>query len=384
MNLLEFDGKQILSRYGIRIPEGRLVRHPAQAHVVAAALARPCVLKAQIPEGGRGKAGLVKFAQTPDEAQRLANQLFAAGGTHEIDLLLVEERLSIAQELYLAISVDDVLGAPVLMVSAQGGIDIEHHAEAVMRAVIDVRMGLRRHHAIDLWKRAGVSGKRLAQLAEISVALWLAFCDQDAMLIEINPLVVDADGKCWAADAKLTLDDNAAQRHPEWAERAARASGTLLERRAQRLGVNALIELPGDIAIVSTGASMSMLLLDRLAERGVQAANFMDLGGQSSPDARQKIIELVALHSAANHHIKAILIALIQTSKPIQILIDAIKGALGARPLPCPVFCWIGAAHLSTRDCPLDHALEQLAQLGISTFTDLDAALAASAAAGRA
>jgi succinyl-CoA synthetase beta subunit len=381
VNLFEFEGKQVLKRYGMATPRGRVARSPAEAIAAAAELSGPCVLKAQVPAGGRGKAGLVKFANTPEEAGRAAADLFGSIGKHEVELVLIEEKLAIVEELYLSIKIDDVRGAPIVIASCVGGVEVESNADRIHTLTIDVRQGLHRHEAVALWKRAGATSARLSQLAKATVALWEAFRESDAELVEINPLVFDSQGRCFAADAKVSIDDNALDRQPAFRERAAKANASLLERRAARLGVNSLIELDGSVAIISTGASFGMLVLDRLHDLGARPANFMDMGGASSVLAREKIVSLMVTHVRHDPSIKAILIALIQTSRPIMNLVSAIKAGFGGEKPPVPVICWIGAAHMATAETPLPEALAELEQVGIRTFTELDAALKATAAA---
>ena len=382
MDFTEYQGKQLLGRFGLRIPEGQLARHPMDAMTAAAALGR-CVVKAQITQGGRGKAGLVRFADNAEEAGRAAADLLSLQDIHDVDLLLIERRIDIRRELYLAIKVDDVSGAPLVIASAQGGMHVEGQAHSLQLLAVDVLKGLRRHDALDLWKRVGLAGRQLQESVEATVALWRAFQHADATLLEVNPLVFDADDRCWAVDAKLSVDDNALYRHPEWADQLAERKGTALERRAARLGVNCFIEMDGDIAIISTGASFGMLLLDSIFALGGRPANFMDMGGQSTGFSREKIVELVAAHAGSGRSIRAILIAMIQTSKPLRMTVDAITNAFRNRPAPCPVFCWIGAAHLATREQPLEVSLAQLEQSGIKAYADLQQALQAAVEAAR-
>lgn len=391
MNLLEHEGKALFARHAIAIPRGTVARSPAAAldaarelgaSVGASAGTRPgtaCMIKAQLAAGGRGKAGLVRRVADTNGAALAAADLLANTAL-DIDTVLIEECVPIAAECYLAIRVDDVAGAPVVLASMQGGVEVEDHATAVARCHVDVREGLRRHHAVALWKRAGAPAAHLTRLAETTVALWRAFAAEEADLMEINPLALTADGGCVALDAKVSLDDAAAARHPDRQDLAHRAGGTALERRAARLGVNSLIELGGEVAIISTGASFGMLAFDRLNALGARPANYMDMGGASSVLAREKIVRLMADHVRATPGIRAMLIVMIQTSKPIMNLVRAIRSALDGHLPACPVHCWIGAAHMATRDCPLPDALAALEECGIRTHLELDAALAAVAA----
>lgn len=383
MNLLEHEGKSLFRRHGLPVPRSKLARTPSEAATAAAELGGRAVIKAQLEKGGRGKAGLVRFASSPEEARSAAADMMGRTAGPEIDLVLIEEHLDIASELYVAIRMDDVLGLPVLLASRHGGIDIEGHADMVQSEPICLLRGLRRHHIGAVWRRAGIAGRELRMLTDITLNLWSAFRASDAELLEINPLVIDQQGCFWAADAKAVIDGNALRRQTQLAERMSALSGSKLERLAARLGVNSLVELAGSVAVISTGASFGMHVIDRLGDCGVPAANFMDMGGQSGIDARARIVEVMAAHARDTSSIKAVLIALIQTSKPIGGLIEALHSAFSTVETRCPVVCWIGAAHVATSELSLSDARARLESAGILTFGDLDGALHAVAGAAR-
>lgn len=375
MELLEHEGKQIFRRYGLPVPAGELVRNPPAAVAAAAQLGGSCMVKAQVRQGGRGKAGLVKFADSPATVARLAADLFGIRTVPAVDALLIEQRLSIASEWYLAIKVDDVLGQPVVMASTTGGIDVESNADTIVTQAINVLDGLARHDAANLWKQAGLSGDALQAAAEFTLALWRAFWDSDADLMEINPVILDTAGKVWAADAKVNIDGNALYRHPELADAEAAQPGSALEQRARRLGVNTYLDLGGNISVISSGASFGMLMLDRIVAHGGQPGNFMDMGGRATGIAREKLAELVVYKAETDPSVKAIVVAFVLTSQSLKMITTAIVGAFGTGKLPCPVVSWIGATHVATQDLKLPDARAQLEALGIRTFDFLDQAI---------
>jgi len=383
MNLLEHEGKAILARFGLPVPRGEEVRNPVEARAAAARLGGRCMVKAQVPIGGRGKLGLIKLASDSAAASTLSAHMFGVRAVLPVDVIRLEACLDIASELYLAIRIDDVLGCPVLLASVHGGIDIETQTDGVVSQAVDVLEGLLRHDAVRLWKSAGLAVHLVQPAAELAVALWKAFWESDADLMEINPLVVDGAGKLWCADAKVIINDNALPRHPEFNTLQANQEGTDLERRARRLGVNSYIDLGGSISVVTSGASLGMLVIDQLTAAGGQPANFMDMGGGAVPIAREKLIELALYKTENDPSIRTMFMAFVVTSKSIQITVDAIRGALGGRPLPCPVFAWISAAHVATEEVSLDYARQQLRDLGINAFEHMQDAVAAAVQGAR-
>lgn len=383
MELVEHEGKAILQRYGIAVPKGRLARTPVEAAAIAMDLGGACMVKAQVRKGGRGKAGLVKAAPDGSTVARMAADLFGIRTTPLVDAILVERRVPATQELYLSIRVDDVAGMPVILASTRGGVEIEAHRESVASHPVDVLRGLARHEAVAVWKRAGLGGDALQAAAEMTLLLWRAFWESDAELIEVNPLIVDADGKLWAADAKVSIDDNSLYRHPELAAIEAGSFGGMLEQRARRLGVNTFIDLGGDISVMSSGASFGMLLLDRIVAHGGTPANFMDMGGRATGIAREKLCELTVYRAENAGSAHAILIAFVLTSQSLKMITDSVLGAFGGRKPPCPVFAWIGATHVATRDLSRADAYQRLAAAGARTFEELDDAVAAAVEATR-
>ena len=282
MDLFEYQGKQLFGAGGIPVARSTMV-HPQGPDPleVAGALGLPLVVKAQVLTGGRGKAGGVRVARTRDDLTRDVAEIMAMTirGKRVVGVLL-EEAVDIERELYLALAVDRAAKRPLLLFSVRGGVDIEAVArdepQALVRQHIDPLAGLHDTQIAELVEWAGFAGGLAGQFAALVGDLWRLFCAHDATLVEINPLVVTRGGRLIALDAKVTLDGNAAFRHPEWA--AYETDADERERRAAEAGIN-YVSLDGDIGVLGNGAGMVMSTLDLIAEAGGAAANFLDVGG---------------------------------------------------------------------------------------------------------
>ena len=383
MDLLEHEGKTLLRAAGIRVPEARLARSPNEAAAAARALGAPCMVKAQIRRGGRGKLGLVRPAADATECMRLAADMLGAPGAatpEPVDLLLIERQVERAGELYLAIAIDDVRGQPVIMASTRGGVDIEAHGAGVATLAVDVLEGLAHYQAVGLWKRAGIAAAQVQAAAGLTLALWRLFRAHDAVLAEINPVLIDAAGKLWAGDAKISIDAAALFRQPDLADLAARAeagAGTTIERRARRLDVNTYFDLDGEISLITSGASMGMLVLDQVSAAGGRAANFMDMGGQATPLAREKLIQLALYKARHEPRIQAMLMVFVATSKPVRLLLGAIRNAMAAEPARVPVHAFLQIGSVATSEQSAAAARAELEAMGIHAHATLAAAVAA-------
>jgi succinyl-CoA synthetase beta subunit len=255
------------------------------------------VIKAQVLVGGRGKAGGVKVAQSPEESADLASHILGMdikGLT--VSQVLVEPALDIADEIYVGIVTDRKARRNAVIVSAAGGIDIEQVAEEtpdkITRIWIDPEMGLREFQYRQAGYGAGLRREAIAALPAVLGGLYRAYIEKDAGLAEINPLVVTSDGQVVAADAKMVIDDNGLFRHPEFAGMSAQAAEDPLEAEAQRLGIN-YVHLAGEVGIVGNGAGLVMTALDEVKAAGGNAANFLDIGGGAKAEVVQNSLRLV-------------------------------------------------------------------------------------------
>jgi len=290
VKLFEYMGKEIFSSYGIAVPRGRMVTSPEEAALVAAEIGGEVVVKSQILAGKRGKGGGIKFASGPEDAGEAAASILAMTVQgHKVEQLLVEEKIQIDKELYLAITVDGSAKKPVIIASLQGGMDIEEVPdEHIVKCHVDITVGVYPYLGREIARRMGLTGKAAADLAKLLPLLYKCFRGKDAELVEINPLVISGD-KLIAADSKFTVDDDALyrQRDVPYVE-----DRTSIEKQAHDLGL-AFVELGGNIAVMANGAGMSMGSLDTLVHYGGSPANFLDAGGGTGMEGTAKALELL-------------------------------------------------------------------------------------------
>ena len=305
MKIHEYQAKAILAKFGVPVPRGEVVVKKDEARAVAQRLGtHVVVVKAQIHAGGRGKAGGVKLAKSPDEALNHAGQILGmtlvTPQTGEegrvVRRLLIEEGLDIKRELYVGVLVDREVGAPVFMVSAAGGMEIEEVAkdnpEAILKEKIDPTVGFQPFQARKLAFGLGLTPEQVNAAVPFFQSLYRAFIETDASMIEINPCVVTGDGKMYALDAKVTFDDNALYRHPEFKELRDLDEETPLEVEASKFKLN-YIKLDGDIACMVNGAGLAMATMDIIKLSGGSPANFLDVGGGASEDQVKNAFRLL-------------------------------------------------------------------------------------------
>jgi succinyl-CoA synthetase beta subunit len=294
MDLLEHQGKELFERHGIKLIPREVAETGAEAREAAGRLG-PVAVKVQVQAGGRGKGGGIVLAKTPDEAERAARKMFEDGfNGMPVTRVLLERLVDIDTELYMAITLDRAEQRYVAMTSSEGGIDIEEVAasrpEAIRRAAIDPLLGLKPFHVRRLVggfpeeTREG-AGALLSSLYEVLVT-------NDATLVEVNPLAVLKDGRVVPLDAKVTIDDNALDRHPDLAEYAAAFPVDPTEARARELGLQ-YVKLDGQVGIIGNGAGLVMATLDLVQQAGGAAANFLDAGGGAGADVMAASLEVI-------------------------------------------------------------------------------------------
>ncbi len=304
MNFEEHAAKPLLRAAGIDTPKSGLATTPTEAERIAGEIG-PCVVKAQVPTGKRGKAGGIKLAATPAEARAHAERILGmAIGEHSVERLLVEAQVPIAKEMYAAVLNDPDSKGPLLLFSAEGGMDIEEiaeqHPNALVRLPIDIRKGLDRDAlAAALPKELPVDR---AVLVHTLARLYDAYAEHDAELMEVNPLVVTRDGNFIALDCKFVMDDSAIPRHEALAQTGTPDKTTDLEARARALGLK-FIELDGNVGVLANGAGLTMTSMDAVRHFGGEPANFLEIGGESYTKAKPAL-ELVL----ANPRVKALLV----------------------------------------------------------------------------
>ncbi|HEX9567087.1 MAG TPA: ADP-forming succinate--CoA ligase subunit beta [Thermoplasmata archaeon] len=288
MKFFEYKAKEIFARYGIPVPRGAIASRPDG--ILDPPL--PCMVKAQVLVGGRGKAGGIKPAESLDEARSVAGQILGMDiHGYRVKEVYLEERLDIGRELYLGLTIDRSTREPLLMASAKGGIDIEAvpHDQIYMERIPAV-VGIQPYVLRSLLKQLGLPKEIGDQFASVVRNAYDLFRKEDAELVEINPLVVTKGGRVVAGDAKLVIDDNAEYRHPEYANLD--QDRTPLEQEAHDKGIT-FIQLDGDIGVIANGAGLTMATLDILRLKGGKGGTFLDLGGTDDPAKVKQAFELL-------------------------------------------------------------------------------------------
>jgi len=295
MKIHEHQGKEILSRYGVPVPKGEVAFTPEAARQIAERFGGTVVVKAQIHAGGRGKGGGVKVVKSPAEAQETAARMLGMTlVTHQtgpegrtVNRVFVEEGVAIARELYLGLVLDRSTRRPVLMASPDGGVEIEKVAEEtperIFKAFIDPALGLQAFQARELAFKLGLSGDQVGKAVKLMTAVTKAFLAADASLVEINPLIVTSSGDLLALDAKMTFDDNAIYRHPEFKALRDLNEEEPLEIEASKFSLN-YIKLDGSIGCMVNGAGLAMATMDIIKLAGGSPANFLDVGGGANAE----------------------------------------------------------------------------------------------------
>ncbi|MEY3650912.1 MAG: succinyl-CoA synthetase, beta subunit [Pseudomonadota bacterium] len=316
MNLHEFQAKQLLQRYGLAVPVGQVVQSAEAAAAATKEIAgNAWVVKAQVHAGGRGKAGGVKIVKSASEAKSVANNLLGkhlvtyqnAPDGQPVHQLLVEQTLPIARELYLSILVDRTLERVVMVASSAGGMDIEEVAatmpEKILQEVCDPLNGLVDYQARNLAFALDLVGDQIAAFTKLAKGLYKLFKENDLALLEINPLVVTTDGKLFALDCKMSVDDNALYRQKLLAEQRDWSQDDAKEAEAHHAGLN-YIALNGNIGCMVNGAGLAMATMDLIKLHGGAPANFLDVGGGATAETVSKAFKIIL----ADQNVQAILV----------------------------------------------------------------------------
>ena len=298
MDLYEYQGKELFKRFGIPVSEGRLATTPEEARAAAAELGGQVVVKAQVLTGGRGKAGGVKLAGGPDDAEQKARDILGLDiGGHVVRKLWIERASDIAKEYYLSVTFDRGAKKPLFMLTTEGGVEIEQVAEenpdALSRLHVDPLEGYQAYQARRLIYGAAIGDpNEQKQILAIVEKLYRCFIESDAMLCEVNPLIVTPDGEVKALDSKFTVDESALFRHPDVAEMRDVEAADPLETFAREKGVT-YVKLDGDVGILGNGAGLSMSTVDVVVVAGGRPANFCDLGGGGDAQGVVEALEVI-------------------------------------------------------------------------------------------
>jgi succinyl-CoA synthetase beta subunit len=308
MKLHEYQARDILEKYGIPVTGGGVASTPAEARAIAEQIGGRVVVKAQVFVGGRGKAGGVKLADTPEQAEQVAGQILGMdikGLT--VEKVLVAEAISYEKEIYLGVVMDRASKRIVLMASSEGGVEIEEVAktnpDAIVKVAADPTLGLQPFQARELAFGIGLTdGKQARQFASIATALYKAYMDTDASLAEINPLVVLPGGALQALDSKIVLDDSALFRHADLEAMRDSSDEPEAEQQAREAGIT-FIKLDGDIGCMVNGAGLAMATMDVVKLYGGEPANFLDIGGGAGKDKVKAALQIIL----ADPNVKAVM-----------------------------------------------------------------------------
>ena len=337
MKLHEYQSKRIFAKYGIPIPKGEIASTPEEARHIATDLGRRVVVKSQVLVGGRGKAGGIKLADTPDEAERVAQEILGMnikGLT--VRKVLVDEAAEIQQEIYLGVVIDRAARRVTMIASAAGGMDIEEVArtapEKIIKVLIDPFIGLCDYQARQIAFALGLKGDQIREFTAIAGGLYKAFLDADASLAEINPLAVVGTGELLAVDGKIVVDDNGLFRHPDIAAMRDADEQTSSETEARKFGLS-YIQLDGEIGCMVNGAGLAMTTMDIVKLFGGSPANFLDIGGGASADKVAAALRIIL----ADANVKAVLFNIFGGITRCDEVARGIVAALNEVPAPVPM-----------------------------------------------
>jgi succinyl-CoA synthetase beta subunit len=379
VDLFEYQGKQYFARFGIPVSPGGVAETPAAAVTVAEAAGYPVVVKAQVKVGGRGKAGGIRLCQTPKETSDAATAILGMDiKGHVVRRVWVEHASDIQDEYYASFTLDRPNKVHLGMLSAQGGVEIEEVAEtnpdAISRLSIDPVRGLDLETARRWVAEAQLADAAREQAAALLCDLYRCYVEGDCDLAEVNPLILTTDGKVHALDAKVTLDDNARFRHPEWDEFAATETEDPREQMARERGLT-YIGLDGTVGIIANGAGLAMSTLDVVNQAGGSAANFLDIGGGANADVMAAALEVIN----ADENVSSIFVNIFGGITRVDDVAQGILDALSRVDIRSPIVLRLDGTNAEAgRALLADHLSDRL----IAEPTMLDAARRAVALAG--
>jgi succinyl-CoA synthetase beta subunit len=350
----EYQAKALLAQYGIAVPRGEVASTPAEARKIATEISGKVVIKAQVYAGGRGKAGGIKKVNSPEEAEKAASQLIGTRlVTHQtgpegvpVSKVLVEEASDVARELYLSILVDGTSRLPVMMASEAGGMEIEEVAQStpgkIFKSYIDPAIGFQPFQGRKLAYGMNLDIGQIGETIRLMANLYKLFIDKDCSLAEINPLVVIADRKLLALDAKLNFDDNALYRHKDVQELQDKEQEEPLEIRARDWGINNYVKMNGDIGCMVNGAGLAMAVNDLIQYCGGRAANFLDIGTLNNTERVVNSFKMFV----ADPRINAVLVNIFGGMARVDVIAKGIVEAYQQMDIPFPVVIRLAGTNL--------------------------------------
>ena len=365
MKIHEYQAKEIFRKYGIPVPPGEMAETPEQAKEIAQKIGKPVMIKAQVHVGGRGKAGGIKSAANPDEAYEKAKNILGMDIKGlKVKKVLVTESKEISSEAYIGIIVDRRTKKPVMMVSPAGGIDIEEVAkntpEKIFKLEVDPLLGLQPYQARNLAFKLYANPKTCNQAIPVIMKLYWAFWDLDCSLAEINPFITTPEGEVWALDAKINIDDNGLERHPEIEAMRDLDSEEPGENEARKMGLS-FVKLDGNIGCVVNGAGLAMATMDLVKHFGAEPANFLDIGGSSNPEKVMTAMRIIT----RDQNVKAILFNIFGGITRCDDVANGIVAALKEFKLKVPIVVRLTGTNE-------DKAREILKQVGLSATSSME------------
>lgn len=367
MNVHEYQAAELLASRGIPVNAGEVAETPDQAAEIVARLGSAVAVKAQVHTGGRGKAGGIKLAATPDEARTVAGAILGMDiRGHTVHKVLVVPAVDIAREFYLGVVLDRPRRRPVIMASAEGGVEIEEvareHPEKIIKALADPCLGFQPWQAREIGFALGLPNDQINAFASIALKLFEAFASMDATLAEINPLILTKDGKLLALDSKMSFDDNALFRHPQFEAMRDLNEENSTELEAREHGIS-YVKLDGNIGCIVNGAGLAMATMDAVKLNGGEPANFLDVGGGASADQVATAFHLVT----SDENVRAILINIFGGITRGDVVAEGIRDALARVSVSVPI-----VVRLSGTNAEQGRAV--LGEAGLIAFETMDEA----------
>ena len=354
MKLFEYRGKELFSKYGIAVPRGKLVKDEKDF----SGLSFPFVLKAQVPIGGRGKAGGIKSAENLKEAKEKLGQILGMDiRGYAVRKVLAEEKVDIKKELYLSVTLDRSMRMPLIMASGEGGMDIESVAdENIFKEWVNPLIGIQSFHIRSLVSKLGLEKEEGKEVARVVSRIYKLFREYDCELVEINPLIITKGGGVMALDSKVTINDDAMYRHTDIEPEVVEL--TALEKDAKEKGI-AFIQLDGNIGVIANGAGLTMATLDALTNYNGKGGVFLDLGGTDDPEKVKQAFELMKKAKP-----KVIFLNLFGGITRCDTVAKGVKEVITKEGIDCPVITRI-------KGCNEDQAKDILKDAGLITGTTL-------------
>ena len=376
MNIHEYQAAEILQRHGVPVNPGKVASTPEEAAAIAAEFGTIVAVKAQVHSGGRGKAGGIKLAKSPDEAAAAAKAILGMDiRGHVVNKVLIAKGASIAAEYYLGVILDRDNRQILIMASAEGGVDIEEVArvspEKIIKINADPSLGFHPYQARQLAFALGIAADKVNGFAAIAQNLYKAYVAEDATLTEINPLILTGDGAWMALDSKVSFDDNALFRHPGHEELRDLAEENETELDARRSGIS-FVKLDGTIGCIVNGAGLAMATMDAVKLHGGEPANFLDVGGGASASQVAKAFGLVT----ADPNVEAILINIFGGITRGDVVAQGIREALTQVNVKAPIVVRLSGTNA-------EEGRTILAEAGLTAVTSMDEAAAAVVVAAR-